>query len=303
MLASGETPATGCRIAIQANRSRATNPKARILIIDYEPRSIQELRGPLETAGFQIEVAKDGLLGIETFQRWQPDLTLIEAMLPKRHGFEVCQELKKTPHGTKTPIVIVTSVYKGRKYRTQAFHNYGCDEYIEKPIDGEKLLDTVRQLLAGHAVAVDFDLGPDCVEEEEEDARDDAAQTAAPASEDPAEDEIISRLDSLLSLSPVPAGNGSLAVTPKVAAAPEVVRAAPEEDRLNPDAAKPRAATPRSHQPIRTPSTPRPGTGLRQARASTQQEPTAVSEGFLKWLGFTVLGLVIAILAVIVVVS
>jgi response regulator RpfG family c-di-GMP phosphodiesterase len=43
-------------------------------------------------------------------------------------------ELKRTPHGRKTPILITTGATRGRKYRTQALHIYGCDEYIEKPI-------------------------------------------------------------------------------------------------------------------------------------------------------------------------
>jgi hypothetical protein len=70
-------------------------------------------------------------------------MVLVEAMIPKKHGFEVCQELKRTPHGRQTPVIITTGVYKGRKYRTQALHIYGCDEYIEKPIAPEQLLALV----------------------------------------------------------------------------------------------------------------------------------------------------------------
>ena len=105
-----------------------------ILLIDYEPRSIERFREPLVAAGYSVEIANDGLSGIEAFNRLSPDMVLVEAMIPKKHGFEVCQELKRTPHGQKTPIIITTGVYKGRKYRTQALHIYGCDEYIEKPI-------------------------------------------------------------------------------------------------------------------------------------------------------------------------
>ncbi len=123
-------------------------PDYRILIADYEPRAIQQLSEPLEQAGFQVQVAKDGLRAIEAFNAFKPHLTLIEAMLPKKHGFEVCQELKKTQHGSMTPIVIVTSVYKGRRYRTQALHQYNCDEYLEKPITAEQLVSVVRRLIS-----------------------------------------------------------------------------------------------------------------------------------------------------------
>ena len=118
-----------------------------ILLIDYEPRSIERFREPLEGAGYVIEIANDGVSGIEAFHRSSPDMVLVEAMIPKKHGFEVCQELKRTPHGRKTPVIITTGVYKGRKYRTQALHIYGCDEYIEKPIAPEQLLELVGKFL------------------------------------------------------------------------------------------------------------------------------------------------------------
>jgi TonB family protein len=114
-----------------------------ILLIDYEPRSIERFREPLIAAGYKIEIATDGVSGIEAFHRLNPDMVLVEAMIPKKHGFEVCQELKRTPHGRRTPVLITTGVYKGRKYRTQALHIYGCDEYIEKPIAPEQLLKIV----------------------------------------------------------------------------------------------------------------------------------------------------------------
>jgi TonB family protein len=114
-----------------------------ILLIDYEPRSIERFREPLVAAGYSIEIATDGISGIEAFHRLNPDMVLVEAMIPKKHGFEVCQELKRTPHGRQTPVLITTGVYKGRKYRTQALHIYGCDEYIEKPIAPEQLLKIV----------------------------------------------------------------------------------------------------------------------------------------------------------------
>jgi TonB family protein len=114
-----------------------------ILLIDYEPRSIERFRDPLTAAGYTVEIATDGVSGIEAFHRLSPDMVLVEAMIPKKHGFEVCQELKRTPHGRQTPVIITTGVYKGRKYRTQALHIYGCDEYIEKPIAAEQLLALV----------------------------------------------------------------------------------------------------------------------------------------------------------------
>ena len=59
--------------------------------------------------------------------------------------------MKGTEHGRRTPVIVVSSVYKGRKYRSQAIHHHGADEYLEKPVTPEKLLETVDRLLDGRA--------------------------------------------------------------------------------------------------------------------------------------------------------
>lgn len=122
-------------------------PDYTILLIDYDPRSVESIKAALKVARFRVAVAHDGEAAIEAFNAIRPDLTLVEAMLPKKHGFDVCRELKETEHGAAHPVVIITAVYKGRKYRQEAFHKHRCDEYLEKPIDEATLLETVRRLL------------------------------------------------------------------------------------------------------------------------------------------------------------
>ena len=80
----------------------------KVLIIDYEPRSVGHLRSLFHKRGFEVQVAPDGTTGIEICAKFKPDLTVMEAMLPKRHGFEVCQELKSTEHGKSMPVLILT---------------------------------------------------------------------------------------------------------------------------------------------------------------------------------------------------
>ena len=118
-----------------------------ILIIDYEPRNVEAASHPLEKAGYKVATAADGVAGMKAFESLNPSLVLIEAMLPKKHGFEVCQEIKKTTHGKRTPVVITTAVYRGRKYRTQALHIYGADEYLEKPFTGDQILEVCFRFL------------------------------------------------------------------------------------------------------------------------------------------------------------
>jgi len=123
-------------------------PNYTILIIDYDPRSIEALEAPLARAGFRVEVAHDGLAGVRRFHEIHPDVTLIEAMIPKKHGFEVCEELKASPHGQSAAVFIVTSVYKGRRYRYQAKKQHGCDEFLEKPVSPDELLEAVKKYVS-----------------------------------------------------------------------------------------------------------------------------------------------------------
>ena len=81
-----------------------------ILLIDYDPQSIESAIKPLTGAGYNVEVANDGIAGLQAFERLQPDLVLIEPMVPKKHGFEVCQEIKDSDQGKCTPVLITTTI-------------------------------------------------------------------------------------------------------------------------------------------------------------------------------------------------
>jgi CheY-like chemotaxis protein len=119
----------------------------KVLIVDYEPKALKSLGDLLAQSGYVVDVAKDGVTALMMFKEGQPDIVLLEAMIPKKHGFEVCQEIKKSPQGKGTPVIIMTSVYKGRKHRTQAMHVHGCDEYVEKPCPPESILEIVKRFV------------------------------------------------------------------------------------------------------------------------------------------------------------
>ena len=123
-------------------------PDYTILLIDYDPRSISRVRNALEGVGYHVEVAKDGEAGIKAFEEIRPDLTLVEAMIPKVHGFEVCRRLKQTSHGKDSPVLIITAVYKGRRHRFEARYQYRCDGYLEKPISDDELVAAVSSCLS-----------------------------------------------------------------------------------------------------------------------------------------------------------
>ena len=137
-------------------------------------------------------MAHDGLSGLEAFEKLRPDLVLIEPMVPKKHGFEVCQEIKGSAHGQGTPVLITTGFYRGRKHHLEAKQYYGCDEYLEKPVSEEDLLATCRRLLP----EIPDDAEPfEAVESLRSDITSDPE---LPELQDLSEEEIVARLDAMI---------------------------------------------------------------------------------------------------------
>jgi DNA-binding response OmpR family regulator len=122
-------------------------PLPKLLLVHYDPKARVRFRSALELGGFEVEEAKDGATAMARFIEMEPDAVLIEAMIPKVSGFEVCQDIKKTRRGRQIPVILMTSVYKTRKYRDEAIHTYGADEYIELPMDDAQLVALIHRTL------------------------------------------------------------------------------------------------------------------------------------------------------------
>jgi len=106
----------------------------KILLVEYDPRTLKETKDLLMRAGFRVHEAADGLSALSLFEELKPDLVLMSPMLPKVHGFDVCQRIKSNPSGKNTPVIIISDVYKGKRYRIDAIHHYKADDFVEKPI-------------------------------------------------------------------------------------------------------------------------------------------------------------------------
>jgi TonB family protein len=118
----------------------------KILIIDYDQSSLSTLQGILAKQGYQIVTAADGQAGWDKYNKESPDLVLMEAMLPKVHGFELCQRITSERNSQAT-VFIMTGVYKDRVYRTEALRTYGASEYFEKPLKMAELLTSIEAVL------------------------------------------------------------------------------------------------------------------------------------------------------------
>lgn len=118
----------------------------KILIVDYDAKSLESMTDLFSGYKLEILTAADGVEAYEKYKSEKPNLILLEAMLPKLHGFDLTQKIYKETKG-RIPIVIVTGLYKGTQYRNEAIRSFGAAEYFEKPFDNEKLVKSVLNLL------------------------------------------------------------------------------------------------------------------------------------------------------------
>ena len=118
----------------------------KILIIDFDQKSLQELTAFLGGQGFQVVTAGDGQAGWDVYREQNPDLVLIEPMLSKIHGFDLCQKITVDSR-RKTPVFITTAIYKDRAYRVEATKTFGASQFFEKPLDKDKLLEEIKRAL------------------------------------------------------------------------------------------------------------------------------------------------------------
>ncbi len=123
--------------------SRLPDPDpARVLIVDDEPMNLELLSQELEVLGYELKEACDGEAALSLCAGWQPDVVLLDVMMPGIDGLEVCRRLKKDPATRDLP-VIFTTVLSGLEDKVAAFEAGGVD-YVTKPFQTEELLARVR---------------------------------------------------------------------------------------------------------------------------------------------------------------
>jgi len=118
----------------------------KILIVDYDSQSLDSMAQLFEKYELQIIKATDGLSAYDLFQSEKPDLVILEAMLPKLHGFDLAKKISNEAKG-KVPVIIVTGLYRGPVYRNEALNYLGASDYFEKPFDEAKLVESALNLM------------------------------------------------------------------------------------------------------------------------------------------------------------
>lgn len=125
---------------------------ARIAVVDDEPAIRQLVQRALEHKGYEVVTAADGQEALELVRAMPPDLLLLDAMLPKVHGFEVARKVRSDPATRQVPIIIMTAVYRGWRFAQDARESYGAEDYVEKPFRVDDLLRRVEAVLESRSI-------------------------------------------------------------------------------------------------------------------------------------------------------
>ena len=124
----------------------------KILVVDDDPDILDAVAMILESQGYEVVMARDGIEGLATLKAENPDLMILDLLMPKMDGFAVCKELQD-PRWSKykdIPILILTSVREEasrRRYELETGLELDVDDYVEKPFSPDILLERVERLI------------------------------------------------------------------------------------------------------------------------------------------------------------
>ena len=122
---------------------------AKILIADDEPNILISLEFLMKREGYQVALARDGQEALDAIARDRPDLVLLDVMMPRKTGFDVCQALRADESNRDVIVVMLTA--KGRDTDLAKGMALGADAYLTKPFSTKELVQTVRELLQARA--------------------------------------------------------------------------------------------------------------------------------------------------------
>ena len=118
-----------------------------VLVVEDSPTQRELITDLLKRIGLKVMVATDGMEALEQVQLSCPDLVVLDVVMPRMNGYEVCRRLKTDPKTQNVPVVMCSS--KGEEFDRYWGMKQGADAYIVKPFQPKELLVTVKQLLRG----------------------------------------------------------------------------------------------------------------------------------------------------------
>jgi DNA-binding response OmpR family regulator len=120
----------------------------RVLLAEDEPNIVESLSFLLERAGFEVNALGDGSAALEFALSKQPQVMILDVMLPGMDGFEVLRRLRADPGGKDLPVIMLTA--KGQREDREAALEIGADVFITKPFSNAEVIGSVERLCGGH---------------------------------------------------------------------------------------------------------------------------------------------------------
>jgi twitching motility two-component system response regulator PilH len=118
-----------------------------VLVVEDSPAQQKMITDLLLSSGMSVTVAADGVEALEQMQGQRPDLVVLDIVMPRMNGYEVCRRIKADPKTQDVPVVMCSS--KGEEFDRYWGMKQGADAYIAKPFQPTELVGTVKQLLRG----------------------------------------------------------------------------------------------------------------------------------------------------------
>jgi DNA-binding response OmpR family regulator len=121
-----------------------------VLIVDDDPDMVETVGMMLESKGYEVGKAYDGIEGEQAIQKRRPDLLVLDVMMPRKNGYVLCAELKKNKKTRDIPVILLTAV--GQAVPSTSYsHAEGmatdAEDYIAKPVDAKVLVESIERLL------------------------------------------------------------------------------------------------------------------------------------------------------------
>ena len=128
---------------------------ASILLVDDNAQNLELMAAFLEELPCTLQTASDGVEAIESIERMRPNLVILDVMMPRMSGFEVCQKIKSQPSTREIVVIMVTALNEVSDYERAV--ECGTNDFITKPVNKLELLTRVRTLLELALVKQSFD--------------------------------------------------------------------------------------------------------------------------------------------------
>jgi DNA-binding response OmpR family regulator len=120
-----------------------------VLVVDDEPNIAMCLEYLMKRQGFDVRIAADGEAALEAMRERAPDVMLLDVMMPRRDGYDVCQTVRATPEWKDVRIIMLSA--KGRAIEREKGLALGADDYITKPFSTDEVIERVRQYMPAMA--------------------------------------------------------------------------------------------------------------------------------------------------------